>query len=189
MAAPDLAQAVVGYRAWRVTAHESIDPRWPYVPRGKCGKYRLFSLTHAQRWPTLEALEAECRKYRVSGARHRPPGAPKVNCCCGTYAFKGVQAHRVMSHLAHDEVAIGEVNLWGRLIEHLYGWRAQYAYPRRLVLLSAPVPPRRRSKWVSRLAAMANDLADYGVPVSVVTIDVKRIFDHEVDGAIMFKHV
>jgi hypothetical protein len=35
---------------------------------------------------------------------------------------------------------------------------------------------------------MANDLADYGVPVSIVTIDVKRILDHDFNGAIMLRH-
>ena len=32
-------------------------------------------------------------------------------------------------------VALGRVSLWGRVIENVDGWRAQYAYPYDLLLL------------------------------------------------------
>jgi hypothetical protein len=187
MAAPDVGHAVVGYRAWRVSPHEELDPRWPHRARGEPGRHRLFSLTRGKKWPARRALQAECRSYGSMGPKHRPPGSPKVNCWCGIYAYKTLDAHRVLSHVVDDNVILGEVNLWGRVIEHLYGWRAQCAYPRRLLLVSGPTRPRRRSRRGSQFDAMASDLADYGVPVRVVRIDLRGLLEHDVDGSIIFE--
>jgi hypothetical protein len=33
-----------------------------------------------------------------------------------------------------DFVVLGEVSMWGGVIEGTQGWRAQYAYPRRLLV-------------------------------------------------------
>jgi hypothetical protein len=51
---------------------------------------------------------------------------------CGIYAAKSFDQLRRMGY---DRRGIcGEVNLWGTIVEHQFGWRAQFAYPKTLVL-------------------------------------------------------
>ena len=50
----------------------------------------------------------------------------------------------------------GRVALWGRVIEHDHGYRAQYGYP--LALWLAPTPGATSARTVRALAAR------YGVP-------------------------
>jgi hypothetical protein len=53
---------------------------------------------------------------------------------------------------------VGEVALWGRVIEHTKGWRAEFAYPRRL---------RLTCPWCVRTG-------DWPATPEVVAIDVHR---------------
>lgn len=67
--------------------------------------------------------------------------APAVHCQCGWY---GVNDWTKVSgyEASGADVAIiaGQVALWGRVIEHEHGYRAQYAYPVRLWSIESPVP-------------------------------------------------
>jgi hypothetical protein len=64
----------------------------------------------------------------------------------------------------HGELgrALGEVSLWGRVIECERGFRASLAYPRRLYL-PADGLHRRRGRLV-------DDLEAYGVPVEPLSV-------------------
>jgi hypothetical protein len=79
------------------------------------------------------------REYR----EFRPHPAPQRRCGCGIYALKKAQAVDELrrAHTPRHSYAAalrtfvsGEVSLWGRLIEHEHGYRAEYAYPRRIVV-------------------------------------------------------
>jgi hypothetical protein len=50
--------------------------------------------------------------------------APQYDCQCGFYATKEPD-----EQWATYSVVYGKVALWGRVIEHERGYRAQYAYP------------------------------------------------------------
>ena len=53
-----------------------------------------------------------------------PHEAPDLECgWCGIYAVKTPRLDD------RDDAIYGQVNLWGRVIEHEHGYRAQYAYP------------------------------------------------------------
>ena len=56
---------------------------------------------------------------------------------------------------------VGEVALWGRVIEHTLGYRAEYAYPIRLFRPPSPMPgfPQPVQAPLEQLAAL------YGIPV------------------------
>jgi hypothetical protein len=58
---------------------------------------------------------------------------------------------------------IGEVSLWGRVVECSQGYRASIAYPARLW-----VPTRRPDGQALDVEAVALDLLDYGVPVDLI---------------------
>lgn len=53
---------------------------------------------------------------------------------------------------------IGEVNMWGKVIVTERGFRGQYAYPRRLIVLG---------RDGDRVAEIAGELSIYGVPVEI----------------------
>jgi hypothetical protein len=56
---------------------------------------------------------------------------------------------------------LGEVALWGNVVECTQGWRASHAYPRRLFV----VADGRRPKAARLMAGLER----YGVPVDVIS--------------------
>lgn len=110
---PDSAEAIVGYRQWHSEA----------------GWLKSYRTTY---WPWKEPLEAEhdredfnYRRRMVAYGGEVPHycDAPRVGCSCGIYALKNP-----------DELTgvFGEVSLWGRVVQGSKGYRAQFAYPRKL---------------------------------------------------------
>jgi len=88
------------------------------------------------RWTPYEKLTAECKK--IPSFFEPTTGCKGVHCTCGIYAYKtpeeakfGENAPRNLGTGSTD--CWGEVYLWGRVIEHEKGWRAQYAYPKSFV--------------------------------------------------------
>jgi len=125
--APDYVEPVVAWRIWRV------------VEEG--GDVWLRSLFHGAGWPRFEPLEARCEASRLAPwhwRRHRHE-APWEHCECGIY---GAQWPLIATELKRGILArrrglvVGQVSLWGRVVEAAHGWRAGLAYPRRLFLAS-----------------------------------------------------
>jgi len=86
---------------------------------------------------------------------------------CGLYALKGAPPT--------PATISGEVALWGRIWEHQNGYRAQYAYPIRLVVrVETPLETRLSVLLAVRLAEA------YGVPVEVSSFGVDvALADHD----------
>jgi len=93
---------VVGYRAWRAS------------PVTRC----MFSF-NGTKWEPNKALHAECHRggQMCTG----------VNCTCGIYAWRNPQSEFAV---AEPAVVSGQVNLWGLVVEHSLGYRAEIAYPK-----------------------------------------------------------
>ncbi len=157
--APDFAEPVLGWRAWAAAEVE--------------GALVLRSLVFPSRWPPGQRLVAACAnraRFGVIGRvlpieAHEAPGG---GCGCGIYAARSPElALRYLGRVGlirGDKAAlIGQVALWGRVIEYEHGWRGALAYPGRLYLLR--VPPSRRGRDAQQLAGA---LTGYGVPVEVV---------------------
>lgn len=119
---------------------------WNWTEDGK-----LTSLNHAE-WTPLRAFEATCNyadDHRSMVAAASTPAAkkfweehahhvPDPDCTCGMYAGINMQH---MIDIGYVERGIhGEVSLWGRLIRHELGWRAQFAYPKFFVVPANMVP-------------------------------------------------
>jgi hypothetical protein len=112
MNVPDYVSPVVAYRAWRL------------------GPYGLTSL-NGEFWHPNQKLQAVCRD---SVNLHTPPHG---DCSCGIYAAKSFDHLRAIGYAelgVRGEVVRGEVYLWGTVVEHTWGWRAQFAYPKTLVV-------------------------------------------------------
>jgi hypothetical protein len=138
----ELSAPVTGWRAWTVVV----------TPAG----LRLGSVLHDLVWPLGLPVLAECRldedPFAAPVAPHPVPGAA---CNCGFHAAR--DAADALSYVrGRDEPGtvcriLGQVTLWGHVLETESGWRASHAYPSRLY-----VPD----------AELAAALACYGVDIS-----------------------
>jgi hypothetical protein len=125
MKIPDYVSPVVGYRVWR----------W--------GTTGLQSL-NGEPWLPGRPVEARCRAAAqgTTVVRAKPThGAhelPHSDCTCGVYAAKTLEHLR---QFGYERSGIqGEVYLWGTVVGHKLGWRAQFAYPKSLFLPFQLVP-------------------------------------------------
>ena len=156
VAAPDYVEPFVGWRVWSVAEVES--------------SFRLRSVVFDAVWPTREPMTAKClrRRLRLPWRRgeleHAPPVEP---CSCGIYAST---LQRLASYLDCEferrrfHRVLGQVSLWGSVVECQQGWRASLAYPARLY-----VPTHRTDgTGIEDAEELAFALADYGVPVELL---------------------
>lgn len=67
-------------------------------------------------WPAKKKLLAVCTETICLGER----------CSCGIYAYKNSTAQIISNTCS----VIGEVWLWGNVVEHELGYRAQFGYPK-----------------------------------------------------------
>lgn len=108
-----LTQPIDGWRTW--TLDGSRDG----------SEVRLLPIAGTGRpWPRREPVRAECARRRL----HRVPG---LDCTCGIHATRGVDLLR----RTRDPAVLGTVALWGRVLEHANGYRAERGYPQRLTLI------------------------------------------------------
>ena len=139
-----LREPIVGWRQWNfMYPHFLANLRQDtiYVPR--------------------EKLEARCEQED-----HSEQQAPHLTCSCGIYAYK--EKPRLLGDIRITygrplappvsglRLVYGEINLWGKVIEHEDGYRAQFGYPKRLWCTPAIEP---LAGWIGYV---------YGVPCEVM---------------------
>jgi hypothetical protein len=142
------------FQAWRV---------WKVVRRD--GGYYLASVVQRAVWPVREAFAAEClRTPKMLGRlrRRQRHDSPELYCDCGIYA---APLGRLEQYLADTPFrlsarVLGQVALWGTVIECEHGYRASHAYPARIY-----VPADAGGPWRIGWDDVAIGLASYGVPV------------------------
>jgi len=108
-----LTQAIEGWRTWTLEGSRDGSEVW-LLPIAGTGR----------RWPQREPVRAECARRRL----HRVPG---LECTCGIHATDRLDPLR----RTRDPTVLGTVALWGRVVQHAYGYRAQHGYPQRLGLI------------------------------------------------------
>jgi hypothetical protein len=162
-----------------VTAALTVGPlqafRYWYV-RWEEGQAVLQSLYYPTRWPPDAPLRASCEKkpgYLVAWTRKlfavqtTAHPSPASECWCGIYALKqleGIEHRELLPQLYQPGPdrgvhVIGVVLLWGRVIQHEHGYRAEYARPLRLLT----GPPDGRCGDIDRLLAAAS--RRYAIPL------------------------
>src|SRR5208283_4983697 len=148
---PDYISPIVGYRVWT----------W--------GTLGLKSLC-GERWKPSQSLAARCRASTIVGRAdvvHDVRDIPEANCTCGIYAAKTLHYFR---SAGYERYGIhGEVYLWGKVVEHELGYRAQFAYPKTFVLPPDALPFTLAEIW-PRLQA----LTLYGSDIFVLADDETR---------------
>jgi hypothetical protein len=118
---PDYISPIDGYRGWNWHAKA------------------LWSL-NGEAWRPGHALTAQCPRADDE--------APADGCSCGIYAAKDYQhLQKICSSECVEAFVHGEVYLWGKVVEHDLGYRAQFAYPKSLVLPSNIDPRLETARW------------------------------------------
>jgi hypothetical protein len=146
MKVPDAIEPAVGYRAW-------------IVENGL-----LYSIMHMSMWEPHQTFEAMCELHNHE--------VPDPRCRCGTYATTTFNRLFAMGYAREGNglfsvprgvVSIaGQVNLWGGIIPADTGWRAQFAYPKKLLV------PYSRWRIAKQVAAA------YGVPYKLYNLERKH---------------
>jgi hypothetical protein len=110
-----------------------------------------------------EPLEARCTIPRIRWPRRPPHHAPQFTCECGIYAavWRSFAPQFGLGIACNGLPVLGEVALWGDVVEAERGWRGQYAYPARLFV---PMIDRKEDQAFD----IAEGLRGYGVEVTVV---------------------
>jgi hypothetical protein len=110
----DVPGPIVGFRSWGVGKLED--------------ELYLVSPGRGVVWPLegpLHAEHPESDADRLTAIGHK---VPEEGCSCGIYAYRRLSPYlAIMRH----RIA-GEVNMWGRMVVHEYGYRAEYGQVRRL---------------------------------------------------------
>jgi hypothetical protein len=152
---PDYISPIVGYRTWQWDSLglKSLNDE-PWFPgqslEAKCQRYSGVNLNMS--YCGVAAALAGLRKH------HSPPHKA---CKCGIYAAKTVEHLTDIGYHIYFEVT-GEVYLWGEVVEHSLGYRAQFAYPKNIVL------PRTMIPNADEVESHLKPLIAYGVDIFIV---------------------
>jgi hypothetical protein len=135
--APLYPAPIMGWRVWHVDDDSS--------------GARLLSWSRSAEWPAGRRMEASCKRLlRLRARDHEAPGSGHV---CGLYALRSRERAELLLRdlfaaappgCGRRPAALGMVSLWGRVIENVDGWRAQYGYPYELFLFGGGVTLARR---------------------------------------------
>jgi len=141
-------EPIEGWRAWRLRRNDE-------------GAIRIAPTTPRPDWEPGVQIHATCsaahtREYMVYNPElaefHR---SPEPGCTCGIHAMKEpIRLRR--SRPGKTAGVIGTVAMWGRVIEHTRGWRAEFAYPARLRLICV------WCLWSGRLPGLPDHVLDRG---------------------------
>jgi hypothetical protein len=107
-------------------------------------------------WPVGKAFHAQC--LQVHSHCLEPP---RRRCRCGIYAVHGPK--QVLAAVGLEKtraLVVGEVSLWGRVVVARRGWRAEWAYPKRLFVIQGETDEE---------ADLVEGLETYGIPVNAAS--------------------
>lgn len=136
-------EVITGWRAWKIVDFER---------RGSISEKRLQALGTSPIWEPYQSNIATC----TTDGTHE---APWPSCRCGFWAFKTrehVERSLFETYGGERGKVIGQIALWGRVLECTRGFRGEYAYPQTL-------------QFVEVDKKTAADVAGrYGTPYSIV---------------------
>ena len=144
-----------GWRAWKIVDFER---------RGGVSESRLQALGTSPIWEPYQPNVAMC----TTQGTHE---APWPTCRCGFWAFhkrESVEQSLFRDYGGEKGKVLGQVALWGRVLECTMGYRGEYAYPQTLQFVEVD----------KKTAAAVAEL--YGVPYSIVKVSTKLKCDGHV---------
>ncbi len=117
-------EPVEGWRIWN-------------VEEGPGGPSLLPAGSGVNAWAPRRATRARCGAPTILSLGRGPHRAPALDCRCGLYAARSLEVFDRPRPAWPPPPVVGKVALWGTVIEHEHGWRAEFAYPSRLGLVCA----------------------------------------------------
>lgn len=128
--APFYIEPIIAWRAWNVCAPGVCDC---FEKTGR-GRALVRSITHPIPWLRKRATRAHCihRWKRSVGVKEASQhhSAPDQTHGCGIYAVKSVKTAVDWSGFYRTKFSVvGEVQLWGQVLQYQDGFIAEYAYP------------------------------------------------------------
>jgi hypothetical protein len=150
-AIPDYSEVMLGWRAWYIRPDLGGQP----VTLQSCVVKSCF-------WPARTEVKALCNDSDQC-QQYGSQKIPVAKHACGLYSAKSRSHLLTMSYPRYDPdsdlfTAIGQVKLWGKVIEASLGWRAEFGYPQMI-----EIPPQAHP--------YAADLEEtYGVEVRITNI-------------------
>jgi hypothetical protein len=106
-------EPIVAWRTWALTGkRDGTD----LLLRPVAGRSRP--------WRPMHVAEAVCKHTRLHSS-------PNLGCTCGLHGTHEIDILR----RTRCPAVLGRVALWGRVIEHDFGFRAQFAYPQLVTLV------------------------------------------------------
>jgi hypothetical protein len=133
-------EPIRAWRIWRVSDNATLE-----------------SPIYGDPWTPGQAFTADCPDHLV----------PSLACGCGVYAVTTRERALEWAEWARASlpyrVVLGTVQLWGRVLPHLAGYRAERAYPYELELLEAE-PELEQSLRRSYLVDVVGPAARRGEP-------------------------
>jgi hypothetical protein len=152
--APDFAEPIEAWRAWRVVRRDE--------------RFVLGSIIQRVTWPPGRALKATCLRRPTLLSRLRRKDvheSPRESCECGIYATSIDHVAFYLSETPRTSAGrvFGLVALWDTVVECERGYRAAQAYPTRIYV---PVDASHSSEdgWEE----IAFGLQHYGVPIEPI---------------------
>lgn len=112
MIVPDYLEPLVGWRAWGNISNEGY----------------LKALAGSYYWVPGKPMQCRCQSC---GGFTKPTFELGVHNGAGFYAFKSIT--QLIEDRAYGQ-CIGQVYLWGQIVEHTRGYRAEFAYPKALLI-------------------------------------------------------
>lgn len=167
---PDLIEPIYAWRIWQVQKINFGDNG------GIDYRLRAMNFDSPGVWDSVQ--EAQCKRdTKYAHANARCAKVPARFCSCGFYAKKNSEL--LIREFWYDifwraeilrgfyAVAVGRVSLWGKIVEHEDGYRAQFAWPRSIMIpWILPRIPITRGHYRRKFTALCNALqAHYQVPV------------------------
>lgn len=153
---------IIGYRAWEERTSFKDARRFFGLTFFDYGKIRpedveigLSSLNQTILWLPNQKTQCYCaltHKHRTHKRKFlkfpfdlEEKSEPFFNCSCGVYAYR--ELSRLQAEFKPQQYRLlGEVSLWGKIIEHEDGFRAQFAYPRRFFYSEFEVKTKDKTK-------------------------------------------
>jgi len=194
----DYPGTVEGWRVWVAKRHNIryFDNAWG-VRRKKTGPYLLRSVVSDDFWRPLQAMVADCNQTPgyLFEHTHADGGhtSPDSACKCGLYAVDTLARllevyeswNRAFARIEMERypAVIGTVKMWGKVVPGEHGWRAQYAYPSRLLIVKSVI-----GDLVNRNLTLYEDLQNYRIPVDFITpAEMMRRVDLTDEGPAMVR--
>jgi hypothetical protein len=132
-------EPILAWRCWRL----HIDPDAHVV------RPVLESCVYGEPWPERQAFVSTCPVHEL----------PEPGCGCGIHAVTSREAALEWAGWAQsalpNPIVLGRVQLWGRVLPHSGGYRAQLAYPYELGVLAGDAVELADARRLERLLQAA----------------------------------